>query len=123
MSQMRLNQLTGRWVTIVAERAQRPTDFAPRVRLDDVESGRPCPFCPGNEESTPPALETIGEGGKWRVRVVPNLYPAFHGEEGFAVHHDGPVHVTAEGTGIHEVFVYTPDHTRTLDQPRRRGRR
>ncbi len=116
MSQLRLNQLTGRWVTIVAERAQRPTDFAPRARLDDIDSGKPCPFCPGNEESTPPALETIGEVGNWRVRVVPNLYPAFHGNEGFAVHHDGPVHVTAEGTGIHEFFVYTPDHTQSLDR-------
>jgi UDPglucose--hexose-1-phosphate uridylyltransferase len=112
---MRLNQLTGRWVTIVAERAQRPTDFAPRQQIEDVASSSPCPFCPGNEETTPPALETIGENGNWRVRVIPNLYPAFHGEEGFAVHHDGPVHVVAEGTGIHEVFVYTPDHTGSLD--------
>jgi UDPglucose--hexose-1-phosphate uridylyltransferase len=116
MSQMRLNQLTGRWVTIVAERAQRPTDFAPRSHDDEVTPDRPCPFCPGNEEATPPALETIGEGGNWRVRVVPNLYPAFHGDEGFAVHHEGPVHVMAEGTGIHEVFVYTPDHLSSLDQ-------
>jgi UDPglucose--hexose-1-phosphate uridylyltransferase len=117
MSQMRLNQLTGRWVTIVAERAQRPTDFAPRARfLDDADSGRPCPFCPGNEEATPPALETFGEGGSWSIRVIPNLYPAFRGDDGFAVHHDGPVHVMAEGTGIHEVFVYTPNHNQALDQ-------
>ena len=98
MSQMRLNQLTGRWVTIVAERAQRPTDFAPAPDDRRRHPDRPCPFCPGNEESTPPALETIGDGGNWRVRVVPNLYPAFDGDEGFAVHHDGPVHVMAEGT-------------------------
>ena len=32
MSQMRLNQLTGRWVTIVAERAQRPTERLDRFR-------------------------------------------------------------------------------------------
>src|SRR5688572_33432138 len=108
MSQMRLNQLTGRWVTIVAERAQRPTDFAPRVRLDDVESGKPCPFCPGNEESTPPALETIGEGGEWRVRVMPNLYPAVHGQEGFAVHHHRPLPVPPAGDRVHEGVVYTP---------------
>lgn len=31
MSQLRLNPLTGRWVTLVADRAKRPTDFAPRV--------------------------------------------------------------------------------------------
>ena len=30
VSQLRLNPLTGRWVTIVSSRAERPTDFAPR---------------------------------------------------------------------------------------------
>ena len=44
------------------------------------------------------------------MRVIPNLYPAFDGDEPFAVHHLGPVHVQAEASGIHEVFVYTPDH-------------
>ena len=115
MSQMRLNQLTGRWVTIVAERARRPLAFAPRERAEFDTEG-PCPFCPGNEEATPAALETIDDGGSWSMRVIPNLYPAFEGDEGFAVHHDGPVHVTAEGTGIHEVFIYTPDHDRSLDR-------
>ena len=116
MSQMRLNQLTGRWVTIVSERAQRPSDFAPRGELQAFDQTRPCPFCPGNEEATPAALETVGDGGDWQLRVIPNLYPAFEGDDGFAVHHDGPVHVMAEGTGIHEVFVYTPDHDMTLDR-------
>lgn len=115
MSQMRLNQLTGRWVTIVAERALRPTDFAPRTSVE-FESDRECPFCPGQEEATLPALQTMGESGKWSLRVIPNRYPAFEGEGGFAVHHDGPVHVMAEGTGIHEVFVYSPDHDGSIDQ-------
>ncbi len=115
MSQMRLNQLTGRWVTIVAERGSRPTDFAPRRKLE-FDTDRECPFCPGHEESTPPALETIGDRGDWTLRVIPNLYPAFDGEDGFAVRHVGPVHVMAEGTGIHEVFVYSPDHEGSLDR-------
>ncbi len=65
MSQMRLNPLNGRWVTIVPNRAQRPSDFAPRDQgLDEIaEVG--CPFCPGNEESTPPALETVEDDGNW----------------------------------------------------------
>ena len=116
MSQMRLNQLTGRWVTIVAERAQRPTDFRPRSDFQPIDDTRSCPFCPGNEEATPPVLETLDADGRWRMRVIPNLYPAFQGEGGFAVHHEGPVHVMAEGTGLHEVFVYTPDHFSGLDQ-------
>lgn len=109
MSQMRLNPLNGRWVTIVAERAHRPTDFAPRDHSIE-QSDRPCPFCPGNEEETPPALETSGSDGTWSMRVVPNRYPAFVGDDAFAVNNLGPVHVMAEASGIHEVFVYTPDH-------------
>jgi len=110
VSQLRLNPLTGRWVTIVADRAKRPSDFAPRSAQVEAEPDRPCPFCPGNEEATLPALETLDEGGHWRMRLIPNLYPAFDGDEPFAVHHLGPVHVEAEASGIHEVFVYTPDH-------------
>jgi UDPglucose--hexose-1-phosphate uridylyltransferase len=110
MSQMRLNPLNGRWVTIVAERAQRPSDFASRNDIADPEAGRPCPFCPGNEEATPPALETTEADGSWSMRVIPNKYPAFDGDEGFAVRNLGPVFVQADASGIHEVFVYTPDH-------------
>ena len=110
MSQLRLNPLTGRWVTIVAERAERPTDFAPRVAQVESDPDRPCPFCPGNEEVTLPALETVDKGGTWRMRVIPNLYPAFDGDQPFAVHHRGPVHVEAEASGTHEVFVLTRDH-------------
>ncbi len=111
MSQLRLNPLTGRWVTIVADRAERPSDFAPRNAQVEADPGRPCPFCPGHEEATLPALETLDEGGHWRMRVIPNLYPAFDGDEPFAVHHLGPVHVEAESSGIHEVFVFTPQHS------------
>jgi UDPglucose--hexose-1-phosphate uridylyltransferase len=110
VSHLRLNPLTGRWVTIVAERAERPTDFAPR-RVDvEADPDRPCPFCPGHEESSAPALESLDDGGHWRMRVVPNRYPAFEGDEPFAVHHHGPVHVEAEASGTHEVFVISPDH-------------
>ncbi len=107
---MRLNQLTGRWVTIVAKRAERPNAFAPRDRRVEADLGRPCPFCPGNEDESPPALVTVDDGGSWRIRVVPNLYPAFEGDDGFVVRNLGPVHVMAEASGIHEVFVYSPDH-------------
>lgn len=110
---MRLNPLSGRWVTIAADRAKRPNDF--KVRDDRVEStDRPCPFCPGNEEETPPALETIEADGTWSMRVIPNLYPAFEGDDGFVVRNLGPVFVQAEASGIHEVFVFTPEHEGSL---------
>jgi UDPglucose--hexose-1-phosphate uridylyltransferase len=50
------------------------------------------------------------------MRVLPNLYPAFDGTSGFVVHHVGPVHVTADASGVHEVFVYTPAHDGGLDR-------
>lgn len=110
MSQMRLNPLNGRWVTIVPDRAERPSDFARRDHTDELTLDRPCPFCPGNEEETEPAIEVTEADGSWSMRVVPNRYPAFEGDDAFAVHNLGPVHVKAEASGIHEVFVYSANH-------------
>ncbi len=111
---MRLNPLNGRWVTIVVDRSERPTDFAPRTAQVESDPQRPCPFCPGHEEESPPAIETTGAAGEWRVRVVPNLYPAFDGDEPFSVRTIGPVHTLAEASGIHEVLVYSREHDASL---------
>ena len=108
MSELRFNPLTGRWVAIAVDRASRPHDFAPRLEVPGT--GEHCPFCPGHEEDTPPALESYGRHGNWLVRVVPNLYPAFDGRADFSVHDVGPVFRQAPGTGIHEVLVLSPDH-------------
>lgn len=116
MSQMRLNPLNGRWVTIVPDRAERPNDFTTRDRSAEWQLDVACPFCPGNEEETPPALETTEADGTWSMRVIPNRYPAFSGDEAFAVQNIGPVHVKAEASGIHEVFVYSPKHEAGLHE-------
>lgn len=113
MSQLRLNPLTGRWVTVAVERASRPGDLISRQPTGDAEVDRPCPFCPGNEEATPPALETYGPSGNWLVRVVPNLFPAFEGTEPLRVQNLGPVFTQAEASGVHEVLVLSPDHHAT----------
>jgi UDPglucose--hexose-1-phosphate uridylyltransferase len=113
MSQLRLDPLTGRWVVVAIERAERPFSFLPRSLPVEADPSRPCPFCPGNEEATPPALETYGPNGKWQVRVVPNLYPAFSGTAPLVVSHLGPVFTQAPASGIHEVFVLSPDHRST----------
>ncbi len=110
MSQLRLDPLTGRWVAVSTDRSARPEAFLP-IRLPvEADSSRPCPFCPGNEESTPPALETYSESGSWLVRVVPNLYPAFEGEAPMVVNHRGPLFTEAPASGIHEVLVLCPEH-------------
>lgn len=120
MSQLRLNPLTGRWVTVALDRAQRPHDFARRTLAVEAGPPRPCPFCPGNEEATPPALEVYGPAGRWQVRVVPNLYPAFSGAEPMTVTNLGPVFTQGSASGIHEVLVLSPGHDQSwadLDDP------
>jgi UDPglucose--hexose-1-phosphate uridylyltransferase len=114
MSQLRLDPLTSRWVVISADRADRPQPFALRSLQVQTDPEMPCPFCPGHEEKTPPALETYGPQGEWLVRVVPNLYPAFSGGDALTVQNIGPVWTQAQANGIHEVVVLSPSHTATF---------
>ena len=109
MNQLRLDPLSGRWVAVATDRLQRST-FLPRQPPAARDDASLCPFCPGNEDSTPPALETYGTEGTWLVRVVPNRFPAFEGNRPFVVEHRGPVFTEAPASGIHEVLVFSPDH-------------
>jgi UDPglucose--hexose-1-phosphate uridylyltransferase len=110
VTELRFNPLLARWVTVAGERMSRPSDFVPRRLPVEADPGRPCPFCPGHEEDTPPALETYGPKGGWLVRVVPNLYPAFEGSGPLLPADHGPLHRSAPARGIHEVLVLSPHH-------------
>ncbi len=114
-NQLRLDPLTGRWIAVSTSRANRPTAFTPRMKITNSDSAT-CPFCPGNEEETPAALETYGANGKWLIRVLPNLYPAFDGDEPFIVSHLGPVFTEAPSSGIHEVLILSPSHAEDFGQ-------
>jgi UDPglucose--hexose-1-phosphate uridylyltransferase len=124
-NELRKDYLLDRWVVIATERGRRPTDFA-RKQKTQAKTGV-CPFCPGNEQMTPPAeLVYIKSEGKiekakdedgfrhknWLVRCFPNLYPAFNppqkgagGGGGNAVKGD-----SALAVGHHEVLVESPNH-------------
>ncbi len=110
MSQLRLDPLTGRWVVISGERAERPAAFLTRRLPVEDEPGRPCPFCPGHEDGKDATLATYGAGEQWSVRVVVNRYPAFGGVDPMVVTHLGPVFTQAPASGVHEVFVLSPEH-------------
>jgi UDPglucose--hexose-1-phosphate uridylyltransferase len=70
-----------------------------------------CPFCPGNEGRTPPAILEVG--APWTVRVFPNRYPALMIEGGLDREGEG-VYDRMNGVGAHEVLVETPHHDRAL---------
>ncbi|MGA8295738.1 MAG: DUF4921 family protein [Acidimicrobiales bacterium] len=109
MNQLRLDPLSGRWVVVSTSRNPSPGLFRPRATHPPGQRAE-CPFCPGHEGSTPPALETYGAEGHWLVRVVPNLYPAFSGAQQFVVTNKGPVFTEAPASGIHEILIFSPDH-------------
>ncbi len=120
-NEVRKDYLLNRWVVVAKERKRRPTDF---VKKEGKSQIGVCPFCPGNEHMTPPAIlvyltsngEILKERDQngfrhknWLVRVVSNLYPAFTPpdkekeriKEGF---------VLTKAFGHHEVLIESPRH-------------
>ncbi|MFN2612455.1 MAG: hypothetical protein ABR536_03680 [Solirubrobacterales bacterium] len=134
--QIRIDQLTGSRVILAAARSERPFDFA--VGLRRARKADTCPFCEGREETTPGESWADRPGGGapnspgWRVRAVPNLYPALAGEdagptrreEAYAAGADplrassrGPVEDlfgSTRAAGLHEVIVHSPRHVTSL---------
>jgi UDPglucose--hexose-1-phosphate uridylyltransferase len=127
LPELRLDPLTGLRAIVAGERATRPGgEFSaePRAELDPETD----PFLEGHEDRTPPELYAVRpDGGPpdtpgWRVRVVPNLYPALSAEAPAA----GPVDPLSEGRGMpdlfparaaagaHEVIVNAPDPVTSL---------
>jgi UDPglucose--hexose-1-phosphate uridylyltransferase len=112
MPELRKDPITGRWVIISTERGKRPTDFTDRV---GPRRGSFCPFCPGNEDKTPPeVLAFRNPGGRrdgpgWQVRVVPNKFPALQIEGDMDRRGEG-LYDKMNGIGAHEVIIETPEH-------------
>lgn len=138
MPQYRKDPLTGRWVIVAEERAERPHQFDIETTDDDTPKEY-CPFCPGNEARTPPELDAIRPPGSaanasdWAVRVVPNQYPAVTPNEEFPDQHTfqtrfgdildvdtplaalgAPFYQPLPGIGTHEVIIDTPRHVLCL---------
>ncbi len=94
---LRRNALSGKWTAITAARGVRPSDLG--------GSSAVCPFCEGNEALTPPELDAFRDDASapdepgWRVRVVPNKYPAL-----------------APPQGRSEVIAHSPQHDDDLEQ-------
>lgn len=116
MPDLRKDPILGRWVIISVERGKRPSDFAsPSQR----KKGGFCPFCPGNEYTTPSEIMAIRRDGSppnekgWSLRVMPNKFPAL--QVGGPLNKKGEgIYDKMNGVGGHEVIVETPDHNLTL---------
>ena len=116
MPELRKDPVVGRWVIISTERSRRPTQFGPAPA--PASSGF-CPFCPGNEDKTPPEVHAVrpdggpANSGGWTVRVVPNKFPALQIEGSIDRRGEG-LYDKMNGVGAHEVVIETPHHDRDL---------
>ena len=114
MPELRHNLLTREWVIIATERAKRPEEFAAEKKEKKVVPAfvPTCPFCPGNEELTPPETYAVRGASGWRVRVTPNKF-AVLSYEGQRVRSFQGIRRTVSGVGIHEVIIDSPDHSKS----------
>mgnify|MGYP003576083482 FL=1 len=112
MSELRKDPLIDRWVIIATERSKRP--HADRIAKDS-DRDEPCPFCAGREGETPPEVLAYRDPSApanspgWRVRVVPNKYPALAGVGDISLPSDS-AYVSLSGVGAHEVIIESPKH-------------
>lgn len=118
MPELRKDPIVGRWVIVATERGKRSNDYHPAGAAPGVEQ-RFCPFCPGNEDKTPPEILAYRpEGSKpntpgWNVRVIANKFPALRIEGGLNREGEG-IYDKMNGVGAHEVIIENPDHKQTL---------
>lgn len=134
MPQLRRDPLFGCEVLIAENRALRPNALhvAAEVHHPTVAVPGECPFCEGQESQTPselfavrPAESRPNEPG-WRIRVIPNKYPAVGNpgassptqfaeplpeppEEAAGTEDSDSLTVNSVA-GIHEVIVESPRH-------------
>ncbi|HEY5813892.1 MAG TPA: hypothetical protein VIT23_14705, partial [Terrimicrobiaceae bacterium] len=113
MSEIRENRITGEWVIIAPERANRGGTLLRPAEQKDVPSfWKDCPFCPGNESATTEERFSFKtEDGKWLVRSIINKFSVLSpaGEvttPGSALSSEASVN----GVGLHEVVIEASRH-------------
>ncbi|MFC1989813.1 galactose-1-phosphate uridylyltransferase [Chloroflexota bacterium] len=117
MSEIRQDPTTKEWVIIASERRKRPSDFIHKVsRPEKPPFVSSCPFCPGNESMTPPAVLSYPDSntGSWQIRVFTNRFPAVTPEGSTTRQIEHGCFLSMEGVGCHEVIVETPVHNKPL---------
>lgn len=112
MPELRKDSIIDRWVIIATERSKRPADLS--VKKSAAQGGF-CPLCPGNEDKTPSEVFAFRDGNTppdtpgWKLRVVPNKFPALITEGEINRRTEG-IYDKMNGLGAHEIIIETPDH-------------
>jgi UDPglucose--hexose-1-phosphate uridylyltransferase len=116
--ELRQDPTLDRWTVVAPERGARPG-----ARLEPGGHGyvqaEECPFCGGREYQTPPELAArrdppgTADGPGWRVRVIPNRFPAVRRDVPGGALLDG-LFRRHGGHGAHELILEAPEHVVSL---------
>lgn len=118
MSELRRDPISGRWVIVDTDHPSHPADF--EYEPHSFKGGA-CPFCMGNESLTPPEVDAIRainsakDTAGWKVRVVPNKFPALKNEGNIDRRGIG-IYDMSNGIGDHEVLIESPYHDKDIHQ-------
>ncbi|MBU2541661.1 MAG: galactose-1-phosphate uridylyltransferase [Candidatus Omnitrophica bacterium] len=119
MGELRKDPVLGRWVIIATERNKRPDAFVSEKKESPPDNIEKCPFCVGKEKITPPEIYSLRDPNTkpdepgWRIRVVPNKFPALSidipiEKKGFGLHD------MMTNFGAHEVVIENTDHHKEI---------
>jgi UDPglucose--hexose-1-phosphate uridylyltransferase len=116
MAEIRRDLVRNYWVAIAANSALQPNRFPIKRRgIETIGNNVFCPFCEGNESSTPPEIMADRENGSaantpgWTIRVVPNKFSVFQLDETLEKKNLG-IYSTYNGVGKQEVIIETAEH-------------
>ncbi len=117
MSHLRFDIAMNDWVVFAPSRALRPKEVIEAARPGGTQSASHCPFCPGNETFTPPEIYAVrAPKSSWKVRVIPNKFPALRIEDNPDRAEDACHFSRMGGCGAHEIVVESPEHSVFLAQ-------
>jgi len=112
VAELRKDPTTRRWAIIATERVKRPNELV--KKKGGAKTKRPCPFDPGSEElAAGIEYPHFKQPEKYKVWVVPNMYPALSYEGLPSTTIKGPF-TTINAVGGHEVFVDSAKHNARL---------
>ncbi|MEK7546684.1 MAG: DUF4921 family protein [Patescibacteria group bacterium] len=123
MSELRQDLVSGDWIILATERAERPHELLPKKKVRKPTPISKCPFEDIKKSGNwPPvavfpafAKASAGEPNekKWRIAIIPNKYPALrHGNICATSFKTGP-YERLSGIGRHELAV-TRDHKKNI---------
>jgi UDPglucose--hexose-1-phosphate uridylyltransferase len=119
MPELRQDPVVQRWVIVATERTRRPNDFADNH--NHAPEPKINPFAEGNENLTPSEIFSVrppgskANGPGWKLRVIPNKFPALRIEGTLEKEGDG-IYDRMTGIGAHEVVIETPNHDLQIEE-------